>query len=264
MEEIATVLDVLPAFAPPRAAAPHLVYVLGRIGYDFGSEARRDFFVRDAGDPLFDPENILPYLQDRPEAAEALIWTLSIDDVPVYAIAPRGPFAATAYARLRDAFGAQVSGEVERVSIAGVLAGSALLQSGQVVAVIVPDLRGFGGWSTSSLVTRETRNLVERIAAELRNVGRRPEDRAMNFAATETLQTGRMVADNVAAGRALEAIDVERAPICRPCSDCWDVKLTFFNPARRLEESRMVYRLTVDVSDVVPVTVGKIRHWEIY
>jgi hypothetical protein len=40
--------------------------------------------------------------------------------------------------------------------------------------------------------------------------------------------------------------------------------LTFFNPSRRLEQARRVYRFTVDVSDVIPVTVGKVRHWDVY
>jgi cyclic patellamide precursor peptide PatG len=62
----------------------------------------------------------------------------------------------------------------------------------------------------------------------------------------------------------LDAISVERSSICRPQSDCWDIKLMFFNPAKRLEQARLLYRFTIDVSDVVPVTVGKIRHWHVY
>ncbi len=62
----------------------------------------------------------------------------------------------------------------------------------------------------------------------------------------------------------LDGIDVEVSPICRPGSECWDVKLTFFDPARRLERARRVYRFTVDVSDVVPVTVGTVRAWSVY
>ncbi|MCP4549327.1 MAG: peptidase S8, partial [bacterium] len=62
----------------------------------------------------------------------------------------------------------------------------------------------------------------------------------------------------------LDQIDVERSPICRPESDCWDVKLTFFNPTKRIEQARVVYRFTIDVSDVVPVTVGPVRHWHVY
>jgi PatG C-terminal len=59
----------------------------------------------------------------------------------------------------------------------------------------------------------------------------------------------------------LESIEVEHSPVCRPDSDCWDVKLHFFFPARQVQTVRKVYRFTVDVSDVVPVTVGPVRSW---
>jgi hypothetical protein len=61
----------------------------------------------------------------------------------------------------------------------------------------------------------------------------------------------------------LDEIDVVRSPICRPESDCWDVKLTFFDPSRMLDRARKVYRFTVDVSDVTPVTVGSVRSWSV-
>jgi hypothetical protein len=64
-------------------------------------------------------------------------------------------------------------------------------------------------------------------------------------------------------GMELDAIDVVRSPICRPESDCWDVKLTFFDPAKLLERARKVYRFTVDVSDVTPVTAGPVRSWSV-
>ena len=62
----------------------------------------------------------------------------------------------------------------------------------------------------------------------------------------------------------LDRIKVERSPICRPDSDCWDVVVTFFNPARIMDQARKVYRFTVDVSDLVPVTVGEPRSWYVY
>jgi hypothetical protein len=59
----------------------------------------------------------------------------------------------------------------------------------------------------------------------------------------------------------LDTIETERSPICRPDSDCWDVKLTFFDPERVFQRARKTHRFTVDVSDVVPVTVGPVRSW---
>jgi hypothetical protein len=86
----------------------------------------------------------------------------------------------------------------------------------------------------------------------------------MNYAATNAFQLGFVYADAIKAELKLDNIGVERSPICRPGSDCWDVKLMFFNPVKRLEQARRAYRFTVDVSDVVPVTVGNVRHWDVY
>jgi hypothetical protein len=62
----------------------------------------------------------------------------------------------------------------------------------------------------------------------------------------------------------LDTITKERSQICRPNSDCWDVILTLFDPRHRYERAREVYRLTVDVSEIIPVTVGKLRRWSVY
>jgi hypothetical protein len=61
----------------------------------------------------------------------------------------------------------------------------------------------------------------------------------------------------------LDQIDVEKSPICRLDSECWDVVLYFFNPMNVLGEARRAYRFTVDVSDVVPVLIGDIREWAV-
>ena len=58
----------------------------------------------------------------------------------------------------------------------------------------------------------------------------------------------------------LERITVHKSPICRPDSDCYDVEVTFFNPDNTNVASR-VFRFTVDVSDVIPVTIGAVRQW---
>jgi len=70
--------------------------------------------------------------------------------------------------------------------------------------------------------------------------------------------------DAVDKGLVLDTTEVERSPICRPGSECWDVKITFFNPSERLTQARHVHRFTVDVSDVIPVTVGPVRSWAVY
>jgi hypothetical protein len=54
--------------------------------------------------------------------------------------------------------------------------------------------------------------------------------------------------------------EVVKSPIGRPDSDCYDVKLRFVDP-ENLQRSRTVKRFTIDVSDVMPVTIGQMRSW---
>ena len=62
----------------------------------------------------------------------------------------------------------------------------------------------------------------------------------------------------------LNKISAVESPVSRPDSDCWDVVLEFFNPKERLTAARKLYRYTIDVSDIMPVTVGDLRTWHAY
>ena len=107
-------------------------------------------------------------------------------------------------------------------------------------------------------------NFMQRVYYELRNLGTSAQDRAMNYAATNAFQLKEVFEDAFKEDLQLDRIGVEPSPICRPDSDCWDVKLQFFDPVKIHERARKVYRYTIDVSDVVPVTVGKLRTWYVY
>jgi len=273
---------------------PSLVYALGELGYDFGTQARRDSFVQAGLANPHDATQLLTFLAANPAFASAVTWTLNQDTTPVYAIVPAGPFAAMHYEKLRDFLGSQLTG-VERISVPGVVVGKIPLLNGQVVPNIVPELRGLYSWSTPALVeavagskpkekdketvtayqqkVSDVSNFLERVYYALRNLGIAPQERAVNYAATNAFQAERvfesaLTTDFNRDGRPdnlkLDSITTEKSPICRPGSDCWDVKLTFFNPAMRFEQAKHVYRFTVDVSDVIPVTVGKVRHWDEY
>jgi cyanobactin maturation PatA/PatG family protease len=104
-------------------------------------------------------------------------------------------------------------------------------------------------------------NFLERVYHELRNLGVTSQERAINFSATNALNVERTFESAIKDDTQLDTIEVQRSPICRPDSDCWDVKLTFFNPGKVFEQARKVYRFTVDVSDVCPVMVGPVRSW---
>jgi cyanobactin maturation PatA/PatG family protease len=164
------------------------------------------------------------------------------------------------------------------------VAGKVRLMNGQTVPVIVPEVRGMYNWTTLDLVravlspppaegapakekeahdrkSEGIRSFLDRIYFELRNLGILPQERAMNFAGTNAFNIERVYEAAMKDEMELDSIAVERSPICRPDSDCWDVKLFFFFPDRQVQTVRKVYRFTVDVSDVVPVTVGPVRSW---
>jgi cyanobactin maturation PatA/PatG family protease len=278
--------EVLPSQAPA-TFQPQLVFALGRLGYDLVSEARRDSLAQHMeGDPG-DPRALLAYLEKYPSEAASVTWTLNLDDaLPIYALEPDGTFASSVYERLRQFLDQQLTEGVERISAPGVVAGEARLLSGQVVPVIRPELRCMYSWTTAALVrelageepaksaakaehaafaekTAAVTNFLERVYHELRNLGVMSQDRAINYAVTNALNVERIFEASLRDEMQLDSISVEPSPVCRPESDCWDVKLTFFNPNRILEQARRVYRFTVDVSDVCPLMVGAVRSWSI-
>ena len=185
------------------------------------------------------------------------------------------------YERLRGFLAEQIKNEIERVSIPGRIVGRTTLLNGQVVPTIEPELRGMYSWTTAALTksviakpastskgagatgtTQEhVRNFFDRVYFELRNLGVTSRDRAVNYAATNAFQIGTVFSSAILENLELDAIEVERSPVCRVDSDCWDVKLLFFYPERQVQTVRRAYRFTVDVSDVVPVMVGAVRSW---
>jgi cyanobactin maturation PatA/PatG family protease len=274
-----------------------LVYFLGTLGFDFGTEARRDSFKQIMA-PLqfngalvppnpYDARQLVEHLRTQPSEARSLIWTVNLELTPVYAVEAVGPYAAEINAILVNFLaGANeptASAEfIERVSIPGVVSGrSVRLFSGQVVPVVEIDApRGMYGWKVNSLIadaiaavdsknkskeavanlTETLRNFVDRVYYEVRNLGRLSPDRALNFAATNAFQAAKVFSETFTLAKRLDTIEVERSPYARPDADAWDIKLKFFDP-ENTRRARTVFRFTIDVSDVVPVTIGEIRNW---
>lgn len=273
------------------ASAPQLAYALGQLGYDLGTEARRDSFIQNMDEPAagvsgnpYDPYQLLNYLQANPWDTASVIWTLSLDGTAIYAVMPNGPYASEAYQRLRQFLNEQITEGVERVSIPGIIAGKVRLMNGQVVPAILPEIRGMCSWTTSAILKaviggplpesashedkhahfvreKSIRGFLDRIYFELRNLGITPQERAINYAGTNAFNINNAFESAAKEDMDLDSIEVERSPVCRPDSDCWDVKLFFFFPQRQVQTVRKAYRFTVDVSDVVPVTVGPVRSW---
>ena len=280
---------------PPQDVT-NMVYVIGTLGYDFGSEARRDSFkqlmpavtIGNTQIPAnpYDARQMVDYLANNLSEAKSLTWTLNMELTPIYAIEAVGSFAREVYEALQELFAGEIEAEdaeryIERVSIPGKLTGRTVkLFSGQVVPVIEPvSPRGIYGWRVNTLVDsaleavrrgqaeaddeqmrRSLRSFLNRVYYDLRNLGQTSQDRALNFAATNAFQAAQTFSTAVAAGMELDSIAVTKSPFCRMDSDCWDVQLKFFDPENN-RRAKKVFRFTIDVSDFIPVTLGEVRSW---
>jgi hypothetical protein len=107
------------------------------------------------------------------------------------------------------------------------------------------------------------KDFLDRIYNEFRNAGVSPQDRALNYSAMNALNTNQIFKAE-AKKRRLDTVDVDKSTICRPDSLCYDVTYRFFDPINVLTQARQVYQYTIDVSDVVPVPVGRVRSWAVY
>ncbi len=283
------------------AAPRQIVYALGQLGHDFGNETALDAFKQQMahefpGKSPLDPSHMREFLEAKKEKepwhASALLWVLKIGELPIYAIRPEGPYDREGYDVLQKYFHEQFphrneKGEdvlgVERIAVPGVITGKVTLFNGQEVPVVNPDLRGVRNWSIRELIqaaktaapgtaalTPEQSAQVDELAEEflhriyfdLRNSGRLPQERALNYAGTNLFGPMEILTKMLRANYALDVIQVMRSTLGRPGSDCWDVTLTFFNPAQPMQSLRWIHRFTVDVSEVIPVTVGDIRSWK--
>ncbi len=290
-------VSIVPSSVTPSQRSS-LVYALGTLGYDFGTEARRDTFkqfmpamtVGNAQVPAnpYDARQMVDYLETSLSETKSLIWTLNLEMTPLYAIKPVGAFGADIYEMMMYMLAGQVLAEdnedyIERVSIPGMLTDETVkLFSGQVVPVLkVNSPRGMYGWKVNTLIEsalqtvseaqstadetlmrRSLSSFLNRVYYDLRNLGQIARDRALNFAATNAFQAVQTFSEAVAIGMELHSIDVEKSPFCRYGSECWDVKLKFFDPDHGLRAKR-VFRFTIDVSDRTPVTLGEVRSWAV-
>ena len=273
-----------------------LIYAIGTLGYDFGTEARRDSF-KQLMEPMvingnavppnpYDTRQMVAHLERFPAEAEALIWTLNLELTPLYAIAPSGAFGGEVYTSLRELLTGEIQPRdteqfVDRISLPARLTDrSVKLFSGQIVPVVeVHTTRGLYGWRTEFLITmaidqiKSTGRQVDeagvrtalegflnRVYYEWRNLGMLSADRALNFAATNAFQAASAFAEALAVGMELDDISVEPSPYARQDADAWDVKLKFFDP-ENVRRARKVFRFTIDVSEIMPVTLGEIRIW---
>lgn len=288
---VASTAAILPAACPGASGptAPQLVFALGKLGYDIATEALQDSITHHMDAPAgnakanpYDRQQLLGYLEKNPWEATSLIWTLSLEDTPIYAVVPRGPFASSIYDCLRQFLKEQYTEGVERVSIPGVVVGSVRLKNGQVLPAIVPERRGMYSWTTDELIKESLdsasslnpdlraklkegmEKFLHRIYFGYRNLGTKPQDRALNYVATNVHCVREILTDLVTTEQeevGLDTVEFTRSGLCRPDSECYDVCLQFFYPRRQVQTVRKVYRFTVDVSATVPVSIGRVESW---
>lgn len=252
------------------------VFALGKLGYDFGDDNYLESLsqaMRPA-DPRMQPY-LLSYLDDNPERAANLIWTLNHNEMPVYAIRPQGSFVPEIYRTMRDLLTDQIAEGADHISVPGRMRGAVRLYSGQVVPVLEPAVQGMYSWTTAALidslrsssdsaaVLAATSSFLDRVYYERPNTGQASRDRAINYAATNVFQAQEVMRAAVQEDLALQRIDAEPSVLCRPDADCWEVLLTFVGPGKRLQQAPRQYRFTIDVSDLVPVAVGSVRSWRL-
>lgn len=85
-------------------------------------------------------------------------------------------------------------------------------------------------------------------------------DRAINFAATNGYQVAAAFLDAMHAGLQFQSYRTEYSPFARVSGNCWDIILRFNDP-KSSRRAPVEYRVTVDIADLMPVTVGRLRRW---
>jgi cyanobactin maturation PatA/PatG family protease len=264
------------------------VFAFGKIDIGFSSRPRFESICqhmdekdKNKSPSPYDVDQFIAYLQKNPWDATSVIWTLTLEGVPVYAISAGGPNSEYVVKFLKECLQEQQSETIDRVAIAGVLGGRVTLMTGEELPVIHPALRGTSSFKITALLDHAVGKVagdakaqqrlkakreallqfIDRVYFGRRNLGLTPRDRAINYVATNVFLLAQPFADAAKDKMQLHSIDAAPSPVCRVGSDCWDVKLEYFFPDAQTDAARQVYRITVDVSDVVPITVGKLRYW---
>jgi hypothetical protein len=186
---------------------------------------------------------------------------------------------------------------VSRVSIPGVLTNRTVrLFSGQRVPVVAVTAHGLCSWKESLLVAALTTQLqkdrekrgagidqatvdltvhsfLDKVYYHFRNLGHSSADRELNYVVTNVLMSTHEIRNGLLAGArvprpagqpeplyTLDTIEVAKSPVCRMNSDCWDVRITFFDP-EEVRRAKSVLLFTIDVSDVLPVSLAPTRQY---
>lgn len=257
---------------------PKVAFVLGTLGYDIADDVRRARLHRAlvaegvVGSPE-DPATFAALLDRSPSVAQEVTWTIQREGSPLYAIDVAGSNVREVFDAFASAVGGLVSGAVEEMSFPGVVSGDLReLSTGELVPVLhMSGPRGLYGWRRKDQVIRlplpgpgrvELERMLDVINDGEPNDGTHSHVRAINYLVTNPVQLAWSAGVATGEGFRFDSVSVKRSTLNRPYSDCWDIDLMFKDPDRP-GRARLLHRHSVDVGDLLPVSIGAPRTWRV-
>jgi hypothetical protein len=255
---------------------PTLVFALGSVGFEIPTDLAYEALEQNRKSvgidgSVADAAVMGRLLAERPSLAEGLTWLLQENGNPIYALEPQGPLAAEIYSNLAEILTAQVLGEVDTISIPGLRMSSmrSLRDGTRVPRVVMEVTRGLYAWTVESSVARTGINvesseillsILRKIKDESRNDGAGGPYRTLNYLLANPVQLTMSAVIAQREGFTFGGLNILRSTFSRPYSECWDIELAFVDTENEFRAG-LIHRHTVDVADILPVSVGALKAW---
>lgn len=217
--------------------------------------------------------NLAQALKEHPHAVQNLVFVMTVNATPIFAISPKGPYSEDLLGNLIKILAAQflmadkkpAPERVVKVALPGYINGQVKLTSGLTVPVLQPLISGINTWLYKDIsplkdTDHSVQNFLARMTYELRNRGTLPADRAVNFGSTHLFTVNKVFQTAHSEGFVWRDLQVKPAVFAKPGENTWDVTLRFFNPKDRNTATKN-FSFSVDVSYVLPVIVGSIQEY---
>lgn len=270
--------DLEPSSASMLPRAPKVAFALGQLGFDIPTDVRRDRLAGEIarlglnGAPE-DPVVLAALLDRAPSLATEVTWLVMREASPLYAVETMGSMQAQVLAAFSSGIGEQVSGAIEEMSFPGVVTGALVpLSTGESIpALRINGPRGVYGWRRVDQLMRIPLPAAGRVQLEAMlasiddaepNDGTHSHVRAVNYLVTNPAQLAWSAGLTSSEGFIFDSLSVQRSTLNRPYSDVWDIDLLFRDPERPAR-ARLLHRHSVDVGDVLPVSIGRPRTWRV-
>lgn len=246
----------------PKTHGPK-VYVVGQLDYDYTSHSRRRNVLAAQKRAGFGEgsNDLVPFLKKENQWLKALTWTVSIDEVPYYAIEPGTFDGERIYQDILENFKGDDMGLLA-VSVAGIVKGKISLISGECIPVIRPHEVTF--WRLADIVgdREDAENIARflvRMLPSIRNYGLAVEDRAKNYGVTFSMIVTKLLNSHHVGKYFIESVGVQKSPIYPKGTECWDVTIKLFQASDLNKKQN--FQVTVDVSTSTPMFISDILSW---